>query len=149
MSGETRREWTDLGLRHRRTWILADKSNNETPRWIARLKAVSLSLKVLPSFQLQNLSRGNLFAARTWNAFHRIYDWDCRWAGEYNYNCIYDDKPLQGWWPWPREEGTYMGFSGPAMELDGPGELAGEPLASRCQFHASHEPDQQPSCVIL
>jgi hypothetical protein len=135
--------------------MLADKSNDQAPRWVARLDVVSLSLKLLPGFRLQSLSRGNVFAARAWTALHRIYDWDCRWVDEYNYNCIYDDKPLRGWWPWPREEGSYVGFSAPGMELDGASELVEELPVSRWQLEPrepdeSREPDQQSSgCVIL
>jgi hypothetical protein len=153
MSSETRREWTDQGLRHRRTWMLADKSNDEAPRWVGRLDVISLSRRILPGFRLQNLSRGNVYAARAWIAHRQIYNWDCRWADEYNYNCIYDDTPLRGWWPWPREEGTYVGFSAPEMDLFEASEPAEEPPASYYQPHERHEshgPDQQSSgCVIL
>lgn len=155
MSSETRRDWAHSGLHYKRTWMLADKSNDETPQWVARLEVNGRFPDVLPGFRVQNLSRANVFAARAWNGPKHTYAWDSRFPVRYNYNCIYDDRPLQGWWPWPREEGTYVGYSAMAME-DEADELVEEPPASRCQPQGSqrppesHEAAQQSSgCVIL
>ncbi|KAK4041922.1 hypothetical protein C8A01DRAFT_34029 [Parachaetomium inaequale] len=126
LSSETRREWRDVGFRLTRTWILVDKSNHEdgAPGWVAHLEVMSSFREVLAGFRVQSLSRENVYAARAWNRLRQeIYGYDCRWPGRYNYNCIYDDKPLRGWWPWPREEGDYVGFSALAMELDVVGAL--------------------------
>jgi hypothetical protein len=161
MSSETRREWTlwrELGFHHTRTWILVDKSSHEdgAPGWVARLEVLSGFPELPTGFRVQSLSRENVYAARAWNGLQQaIYDYDCRWPGRYHYNCIYDDKPLRGWWPWPREEGGYVGFSALAMELDAAGALpvVGDLAASRCQrqeHHEHHERGRQSSsCVIL
>lgn len=105
ISPESRHHWTALGCLYKRTWILADKSNDgQTPRWVGRLEVTSPLLEVLSGFRTQHLSRNNICAATAWNALEQsIYNYDHQFPSD-NYNCIYDDKPLKGWWPWPRKE---------------------------------------------
>lgn len=145
ISRETRREWTDLGFHYTRMWILADKSNDETPQWVGHLGVFSESGEILPGFRVQSLSRENVHAAWAWNRLQQAtYAYDCRQPRRYNYNCIYDDKPLQGWWPWPREEGTYEGFS--ALAMDEEVELCKDPRARRCQPHKRQERQEHQKC---
>ncbi|KAK4151146.1 hypothetical protein C8A00DRAFT_17398, partial [Chaetomidium leptoderma] len=120
MSRETSPEWTTLGYSYKRTWILADKSNDEAPpQWVGRLEVISPCLELLPSFRVQNLSRDNVYAAGACNALDQlIYKYDCRLPASHNFNCIYDDKPLEGWWPWPSEGGTDADFP-PALDERG------------------------------
>ncbi|KAK8131740.1 hypothetical protein PG984_008178 [Apiospora sp. TS-2023a] len=30
-----------------------------------------------------------------------VYSW-CSWAPDEAYNALYDDMPMEGWWPWPK-----------------------------------------------
>ncbi|KAG7285551.1 hypothetical protein NEMBOFW57_010180 [Staphylotrichum longicolle] len=115
LSPESRPEWTALGCRHKRTWILADQSDNgqgqrRDPQWVGRLEVVSPVPEALPGFRVQELSRSNVYSAAAWNAREQlVYRYDYRSPSQ-NCNCIYDDKPLKGWWPWPRDDGVYAAF---------------------------------------
>jgi hypothetical protein len=137
MSSETRPRWRALGCRHKRTWILADRADDDSAvRWVGQLDVVTPDLSLLANFQVKTLSRDNVYAADATNAHQRhIYYYDYR-SPRYSYNCIYDNKPLKGWWPWPREEGTVTAFP----DLDA-GELFPLPLVAA--------PSQPSSCVIL
>ncbi len=152
MSHSTPSEWSDIGFDHKRVWSLAHKSNGETPLWLAQLEVLSHSVPVLSGFQVQILSRENVHRAHAWNEDQQpVYHFDNH-SPSNSYNCIYDDMPLQGWWPWPKQrEGRDhdAGISGPAVEpVDAVNELS--PL----DFPVSHReflpPHQDPSgCVIL
>ena len=152
MSSSTPLEWSDLGFRHARMWSLADKSNGATPLWVARLEVFSRSVPTLSGFQLQNLSRENVHRAHARNAEKQlVYGFEFNRPG-YCYNCIYNDMPLQGWWPWPRpREGRArdVGISGPAVEpedvVDGLFPLSFSLSQHECpQLHQASN-----SCVIL
>ena len=136
MSRETRPGWTQFGFHYKRTWVLIDKpSNQEGPKWVGILEVLTPSYEILPSFRVQGLTRANIYEAAACNGLgHIIYDYDYR-SPRRNFNCIYDDKPLQGWWPWPRErERVFAQSAGP-----GSGRV-GEPSA---QFSISgHQPHQ-------
>jgi hypothetical protein len=55
--------------------------------------------EILPRFQVDGLSGDNVWMAHEWNSLQQaVYHYDYDWPS-YNYNCIYGDKPLQGWWP--------------------------------------------------
>lgn len=97
------REWLSCGFRPGRAWILAGNSDGENPQWVARLQVVSSSLHVLSSFRLENLSVKNILVATAWRRGAAVYNYNAVHPSD-NFNCIYDNKPLQGWWPWPREE---------------------------------------------
>jgi hypothetical protein len=110
MAEESRPEWLAIGCRHKRTWILADRSSGQEPQWVGSLEVVSPHLEVLSRFRLQNLSRKNIYSAGAWNALEQmVYSHDYRYLSK-SFNCIYDDKPLKGWWPWPREDGICTAF---------------------------------------
>ncbi|KAK4038512.1 hypothetical protein C8A01DRAFT_17437 [Parachaetomium inaequale] len=147
MSWETRPEWTALGCRYKRTWILADRPNHEARRWVGRLEVVSPLLELLPDFQVLNLSRENVYAAAATNALQQwIYNFDYRFP-RHNYNCIYGNKPLKGWWPWPTEEGSYN-TAFPDVDA---GELFPHPPVTWSRFQGRELGGwyQQPtSCVI-
>ncbi|KAK4154564.1 hypothetical protein C8A00DRAFT_14332 [Chaetomidium leptoderma] len=99
-------EWRDMGFHYARTWTLADKSNGDNPRWVAQIDIITPFFELLPRFQVENLSRENVWTASAWNGLQQfVYQYDYHWPA-YNYNCIYGDMPLQGWWPWPREDGS-------------------------------------------
>lgn len=118
MSRETKPGWTQFGFHYKRTWVLVDKSN-PTPKWVGLLDVVTRSYEILPNFQVQDLTRGNIYEAFACNGLGNIiYDYYHRWPRK-SFNCIYDDKPLQGWWPWPKEEGAFATSAGPGSDRVG------------------------------
>lgn len=152
MSPSTTREWSDMGFDHKRVWRLVDKANGETPLWVAELEVMSHSVTTLSGFQLHNLSREIVHRADAWNAerqlvyhFESYSPMDC-------FNCIYDDMPLQGWWPWPRpREGRTrrdVDVSGPAVEPEDAGD-GGPALPIPASQHDAPQPDQEPGRCIM
>ncbi len=102
LSDNTDPQWLALGFCYARTWTLIDKSNDEDPRWVAELDVLTRFPELLPGFEIRNLSRKNVWSARAWNPFEQlVYYYDYSSYGR-NCNCIYGDRPLHGWWPWPR-----------------------------------------------
>jgi hypothetical protein len=98
-------KWRAWGLKYGRIWILADKSHGESPRWVGYLEIATRFFHTLTSFRPQHLLGTDVTLALAKNGRDQcVYGYDRRWA-EHCYNCIYDDKPLQGWWPWPKESG--------------------------------------------
>ncbi|KAI0414472.1 hypothetical protein F5X98DRAFT_377792 [Xylaria grammica] len=72
-------------------------------RWIATLKVFALKEVTAHQFDLNQLSRGNVYWAAAYNlSHHRIYNWLCNSPDDW-FNVIYDDTPMEGWWPWPRK----------------------------------------------
>ncbi|EAQ85376.1 predicted protein [Chaetomium globosum CBS 148.51] len=59
VSRETSPLWADFGFYHKRTWVLADRSNDEVPRWVGCLHILTPSFEILPSFQVQQLKPEN------------------------------------------------------------------------------------------
>ncbi|KAH6640286.1 hypothetical protein F5144DRAFT_618120 [Chaetomium tenue] len=59
VSTETSPLWASLGFCHKRTWVLADKSNDKVPRWFACLNISTPSFEILPRFQVQHLKPEN------------------------------------------------------------------------------------------
>ena len=97
-----------FGYSHVRTWILTDKPESRgghgTPDWVACLEVYATAIEALTGFRPQNLTRAHIWKANAWDVHGRtIYNYDS-YAPAQNYNCVYDDMPLQGWWPWPRRE---------------------------------------------
>jgi hypothetical protein len=105
MSHALQDEWTAKGFRHARQWMLADKApGHETPQWVAHLEVISPFLEVLARFPLHDLSAANICSANAWDPRGRlVYNYNCR-TPDRNYNCLYDLRPLQGWWPWPKKD---------------------------------------------
>ena len=99
--------WVKTGFSHMRTWALTDKSEckggNVPPQWVAYLEVPAHAVETLAAFRLQNLTVANVWKANAWDVHgNNIYNYDVYHPAQ-NYNCIHDDKALQGWWPWPRE----------------------------------------------
>jgi hypothetical protein len=96
------------GYSHVRTWILTDKPESRgghgTPEWVACLEVFATAIEALTGLRPQNLTRAHIWKANAWDVHRRlIYNYDS-YAPAQNYNCVYDDTPLRGWWPWPRGE---------------------------------------------
>ncbi|EFQ35660.1 hypothetical protein CGRA01v4_09844 [Colletotrichum graminicola] len=91
-----------------RTFFLSDLSDD--PQWAAKLIVYAEKLTVLSSFTITNINMDTMDGAVACNkvadersATRWVYFWDRNYP-EDNFNAIYDDMPLEGWWPWPREE---------------------------------------------
>ena len=99
--------WEARGFRHGRQWALVDTAHGDTPRWVARLEVSSPFLEVVADFPIQDLSRANICSTNAWNPQRDLlYNYNIR-APDLNYNCIFgNDRPLHGWWPWPRDAAT-------------------------------------------
>ncbi|RYP68498.1 hypothetical protein DL771_006650 [Monosporascus sp. 5C6A] len=70
-------------------------------RWIAHLQFYATTPEVLSNFRLSHLSKRMIMLMTAWNVnSHMIYNFQA-WKPQKAYNAIYDDIPLEGWWPWP------------------------------------------------
>lgn len=104
ISDDVRPLCAKLGCRHKRTWTIADRPNDEASQWSGRIELSSPLLETVAQFRIADLSRASVFVAYGWNkAGYSTYRYDHRYP-DHNYNCIYDDEPLEGWWPWPKEK---------------------------------------------
>ncbi|KAI0871589.1 hypothetical protein GGS24DRAFT_53759 [Hypoxylon argillaceum] len=76
----------------------------QPPRWVATIKVFALNPGTVCQFDLNQLSRESMQWATALNPFsrHHIYNWDS-WSPAVRFNAIYDDMPMEGWWPWPRK----------------------------------------------
>jgi hypothetical protein len=102
----TEAEWAAKGLWYTRRWMLAEKRPDGTgPRWVAQLDVMSsFSDMILPDFRLKALLRKQIFMARAWKGPNEdVYRYELDTPSK-NYNRISGGEPLQGWWPWPRQE---------------------------------------------
>jgi hypothetical protein len=153
MSHSTTPAWSDLGFHHTRVWGLADKSNGETPLWVAQLEVLSHSVSIPSDFQVHNLSRENVHRSQAWNAERQLVYHFESCSPRDSYNCIYDDMPLQGWWPWPKQrEGSTrrdVDVSGPVVEPEDAGD-GPSPLPFPASQHGRPQLHQKPSgCIML
>ncbi|KAI1748853.1 hypothetical protein F4782DRAFT_550357 [Xylaria castorea] len=91
-----RKRWA--GTRH---YFLKDLQ--QPLRWVATIEIFALNLRTLYQFDLNRLSREKTQSAAAINeSGHHIYNWQCGCPGVW-YNVVYDDTPMEGWWPWPRK----------------------------------------------
>lgn len=85
----------------RRTWLLQDLQT--PPRWVAYLVVSATKLEILSGVQLEEWASDMAKFAMAWNPERKIiYSYDVR-KPRCHFNCIYDQMPLKGWWPWPKE----------------------------------------------
>ncbi len=85
-----------------RHYILTDLADE--PNWDGSLVLLARQYEVLSSFRISDLSLDLVYLA--WAADkskHTVYYYNAVWP-ESNINTIYDDMPLEGWWPWPKKE---------------------------------------------
>lgn len=85
-----------------RVYFLRDLA--EQPQWTAKMTVFFTDLDQLSQFRFCDLRLDQIIfcAARTTEdrmvyLFNRIPNYGCG-----NINTIYDDMPLDGWWPWPK-----------------------------------------------
>ncbi|KAI8948975.1 hypothetical protein F4801DRAFT_603827 [Xylaria longipes] len=78
------------------------KDLRKPPLWTATIKVFALSNETLHRFDLNQLSPDNMQYARATNLSRQnIYYWEYG-SPEKCFNAIYDDLPMEGWWPWPK-----------------------------------------------
>lgn len=72
--------------------------------WEGDLAIWGKELADVAPFRLPDVQPENIWSAQAFDSRSRFvysYRWD---EPETSYNCIYDDLPLAGWWPWPKPE---------------------------------------------
>ncbi|KAI2463929.1 hypothetical protein F4781DRAFT_425944 [Annulohypoxylon bovei var. microspora] len=91
------------GLMYTRHYFLHDLQ--VPPRWIAHFQIHADTIRLLADLRLESLCKEHVYHAIAWSFGRQetIYRYDkSDWEGWYN--VIYDDMPLEGWWPWPKKE---------------------------------------------
>ncbi|KPM37141.1 hypothetical protein AK830_g9415 [Neonectria ditissima] len=87
----------DNGWNHSRTYFLTDLAT--VPQWTATLEVFAREIQVLSEFRIRHLS---IYIIRQVLAKDSkgqwVYFFDAFEPGV-NFNAIYDDTPLEGWWP--------------------------------------------------
>ncbi|KID87864.1 hypothetical protein MGU_05102 [Metarhizium guizhouense ARSEF 977] len=74
----------------------------ENPQWKGELEVYASSAKTLSEFRIQNTLVDNITSMTAFTGDERwIYAYKRGDPGQ-NFNAIYDDMPLRGWWPWPK-----------------------------------------------
>ncbi|KAK1712655.1 hypothetical protein BDP67DRAFT_516440 [Colletotrichum lupini] len=87
-----------------RNYYLSDLSPDQN--WSAKMIVCARDIQVLSQFDMAKLRPEQAYTAIAWSSFHPshfIYNFE-RLAPSRNYNSIYDDMPLEGWWPWPKRQ---------------------------------------------
>ncbi|KAI1177872.1 hypothetical protein F4777DRAFT_540691 [Nemania sp. FL0916] len=103
--GYIKLEREEKAFRWKRNYFLADLQHPR--RWVARVFVEASNLKTLSDFKLSHhLSKATVIWCRAWaqawgkdNLMIYNFEYD---DPEYSFNAIYDDMPLDGWWPWPK-----------------------------------------------
>ncbi|KAI1394617.1 hypothetical protein F4819DRAFT_493282 [Hypoxylon fuscum] len=91
----------DSGLIMTRSYFLRDMKQ-EPPLWVGHFRFSSTTTKILADIRLGDLSLADVYEVEAWGARgESVYRYS-KSAPEIGYNAIYDDKPLDGWWPWPK-----------------------------------------------
>ncbi|KAI8684779.1 hypothetical protein NCS57_00144900 [Fusarium keratoplasticum] len=85
-----------------RTYYLDDLEDD--PQWMAKLTVHSHELHVLSEFRLRDLRVEDILSAMAFRPRgHRVCYYHAH-KPQHGINAIYDNMPLKGWWPWPKEE---------------------------------------------
>ncbi|KAI1370863.1 hypothetical protein F4677DRAFT_464873 [Hypoxylon crocopeplum] len=85
-----------------RFWILRDLQ--QPPRWTACLQVHAPNKEVVSGIRLDNWTIDMVRTAKALGLSRKlIYQFDNS-RPRYHLNSIYDDMPLKGWWPWPKED---------------------------------------------
>ncbi|KAH6896838.1 hypothetical protein B0T10DRAFT_454727 [Thelonectria olida] len=72
--------------------------------WNADLRVYSYDIQPLADFSVGDISRDNIWLAVGRNEKQeRIYNYS-RDRPDQNFNAYFDDMPLEGWWPWPKDD---------------------------------------------
>lgn len=97
------------GFRYKRIWDLADRGPERL--WRARLVVYGRDTPTLARFRISHVeprgvTRAFVRSPRDRCDEHRglVYYFSVE-RPELNVNAMYDDMPLEGWWPWPKKRG--------------------------------------------
>ncbi|OTB05700.1 hypothetical protein M426DRAFT_21730 [Hypoxylon sp. CI-4A] len=72
-------------------------------RWVAHLQVFASSIKLLSKTRPEHLTMESIETAHAWSVDdQRIYQYN-KACPEEACNAIYNDMPLEGWWPWPKK----------------------------------------------
>ncbi|CAH0002376.1 unnamed protein product [Clonostachys byssicola] len=105
-----------LGWLFGRRYLLADLGDD--PEWRATLWIYGRSCAELREMKLDVLSVDLVRRANAISSGIEVYKYD--WAREegYNTNELYGHMPLEGWWPWPKEDPLQPGEFDDAASVD-------------------------------
>ncbi|KAI0161013.1 hypothetical protein GGR52DRAFT_155721 [Hypoxylon sp. FL1284] len=73
------------------------------PRWTACLRVHAAALEVLSGIRLETWTPDMIRDARAYGLQRALIYQYLEHRPNDNFNAIYDDMPLSGWWPWPKE----------------------------------------------
>ncbi|XP_044719717.1 uncharacterized protein HRG_06306 [Hirsutella rhossiliensis] len=97
------------GYARSRGWIfgriyhLMDVSRRGRRHWNAILVVYARKTSVLSKIRLHHLSLDKVYRVTAFNEkSQEIYGYESACPAN-SFNAIYNDKPLEGWWPWPRK----------------------------------------------
>ncbi|CAI0642658.1 unnamed protein product [Colletotrichum noveboracense] len=91
-----------------RTFYLSD---TRTPvSWTAKLEVAANKQSDLARFKVNDLELDQIEKAEAWNTNGQLICHYCRHDQYNNFNAIYDDLPLEGWWPWPKQNEQAVGI---------------------------------------
>ncbi|PNY25074.1 Uncharacterized protein TCAP_04999 [Tolypocladium capitatum] len=94
---------SNCGWSRARVYHLTDRPEDGNRQWIAVLRVYARELSVLSDFRVRYLSADKLHITRAYNQKGQvIYDYDVKHPRE-SFNAVYNNRPLGGWWPWPKE----------------------------------------------
>ncbi|KAI0881072.1 uncharacterized protein GGS22DRAFT_75335 [Annulohypoxylon maeteangense] len=95
------------GYTQTRHYFLRD-IQEEPPRWVAHFLIHGVTTKVLADFRLDKISVEHVehAVARSNLGERFIYRYNRKDPKE-TFNAIYDDMPMEGWWPWPKKGYPY------------------------------------------
>ncbi|KAG6002019.1 hypothetical protein E4U21_003561 [Claviceps maximensis] len=91
-----------LGWRFYRQYVLQDL-HQLNPQWKATLHVFSRTFEELTVFRVEDVSFRNIRLAAAKVGDNLVYSFDSV-SPEYNFNALFDDLPMKGWWPWPNPE---------------------------------------------
>lgn len=115
--------------------------------WAAEITVYSTCFTVLVDFDLDLVNGDNLFWAEAYNwKGGQVYSYD-KLNPEHNLNVIYGDMPMQGEWPWPKEN------DGDTTDLDtdfGPSVcLSDSPCDLGTEEASETEPHKEPAREMI
>ncbi|KAJ0305576.1 hypothetical protein COL5a_006303 [Colletotrichum fioriniae] len=87
-----------------RNYYLSDLSPEQN--WTAKMTVCARDLQTLARFDMAKLRPEQAYTALAWTNVQPgqyIYNFE-RLAPGRNFNAIYDEMPMEGWWPWPKRQ---------------------------------------------